>query len=221
MDEASADTGQRSRTPASGDTNRASCHMVDAQPQDLAETITLLSSADVRTRRRAIEALARESDPRALPALAAAIGDEDVDVQLGAVRAVGSISDPRVPEMLREVVSRTDLDDFVRRDAVLALRDLRETTVLRCVLADEAQGWIVRSEAALALARLRDVGSLALIVNALRNGHERLREPAANALCELGDARAIDALRYAATNDENRNVRKAARNAVRRLSGCA
>lgn len=172
------------------------------------------SGEDVAARREAVRALAERGE-EAFEPLALALHDEDVDVQLTAVRALGDLNDPRAASLLADTLSKTALDDFVRREALLGLAVRRDADRVIAALVDEAQGPIVRAEAALALAELRDPRSIEPLLAVLQNAHERVRAAAAVALEKVGDAEAARALRLAAINDEARAVRRAAARAAK------
>jgi HEAT repeat protein len=152
----------------------------------------------------------------ALGAIEEALSADDFDAAVSAVWAFAAEGD-EARDGLRALLVSTSVDEFVRREIVLALQDLRDADALIGALVEEGQGWVVRSEAALALATLGEVRAVEPLLVALEHAHERVREEAAHSLGLLGDARAAQPLFLASVNDQDRRVRKAAEKAHRRF----
>lgn len=179
---------------------------------------TFARESDPETRKEVAAQLGWESEDALVQDLLAAVSDDSVDRAAAAVLILGELRNDAAREHLPSILRDLGLDDMVRREAVLALRDLGAVDVLLEALADEEQGWIVRGEAALALGALRAPQALKRLIDALNNAHELVRRDAAEALGMMGEKAALEPLKYAATNDRNRDVRRAAADAARRLA---
>jgi HEAT repeat protein len=85
----------------------------------------LAEDPDPVVRTRAALALSRPGDPRATPALTAALGDRHPSVRIQAVRGLRRVESERAAEALGRVL-RSDADPSVRRAAVSVLASLRD-----------------------------------------------------------------------------------------------
>ncbi|MDR5656438.1 HEAT repeat domain-containing protein [Halodesulfurarchaeum sp. HSR-GB] len=156
----------------------------DASIEELA---AMLEDSAAPTRRRAVLALARRNpEPAVIRTLAElARSDPDDQVRQFAVEATGKLDgDPQVALDLLEA----DADPWVRAEAAVALdrlaRDAHETT-FETLLEDEAVG--VRRNALISLVRIRGDGARDLLLEALDDPSDRVREWAVKLLGGFDD----------------------------------
>ncbi len=182
---------------------------------DAAGLIRLLTQGEPAVRHLAVAALGELRDPRALPALAAALeGPDEEGVRWRAAEALVHIG-PLALDHLLSLAAHEDPD--VRWKACVALGeigDIRAVPALLGRLADSDR--FVRTRAVSALVRL---GSPALpfLTLALEDPDTRVRLGAADALGQIGDAAAIEGL-LIAIKDPVESVRRAAAVALLRLN---
>ena len=177
--------------------------------------------ANLRVRRRAIEALGKLGDQAALPVLIAALKDDDRFVRRDAARALGALGDKSaVPEL---IVLLQDSEGFVRRDAARALGVLGDTSAipaLQALLDEKAEAYsqdaplaademspVVR-EACFALAELGGESALSALAITAKHTTGQVRVRTAAALGQLGAAGVP--LLTEALGDAERDVRLAA-----------
>ncbi len=187
--------------------------------------------------------LGRSGDTRAVEPLIAALQDGDSLVRRSAAKSLGWIGDGRAAEPL--IVALQDGDRLVRCAAAMALGKIGEPAVgpLMAALQDD-NGW-VRKGAADALRwmgwqpgpdetgaayyvakeewiRCIEIGSPAVgpLIAALKDSQSLARKSAAEALGQLGDARAVGPL-IAALQDSDDGVRLAAPDSLVKIGGPA
>jgi len=120
----------------------------------------------------------------------------------------------------RLVKKITSKDPERRRKAIfqLAGRHDPETVKLLGLMTQDANA-LVRSAAVMALAKVDGGQVYPLVVKALEDRHWIVRWDGADALGELGDARAVAPLAKTARRDLNEDVRRAAVKALGRIGG--
>ena len=187
----------------------------------VAPLVASLADQDRLVREAAARALGAIGDARAVGPLVAALGDGWV--RSTAVASLGQIGDPAAVEPVIAMLG--DSYRFVRLAAVRSLdqfRDPRAVEPLMALLGREASGRESRAASAGALApiaALVAIGppSVAPLLAALDDESSSVRRVAAEALGQLGDARAVGPL-IAALEDRNSMVRGAAAEALDRLA---
>ncbi len=171
----------------------------------------------------ALEGLGPEA-VEALPALISALEDSDRTVRQWAASAIGSIghpSDEALAALTRTLT--TDEERVVRANCARALGSLRDPRAIEALiqaLDDDAD--LVRRSAASAIGYIGYPldEAIAALVKTLTTDEERdVRASCADALGNLGDPRALEALIQALDDDEN--VRLAAVDALRKLGSDA
>ncbi len=113
-----------------------------------------------RDRFRAVVALGRSGDPRAVRPLVDLLTDPDREIRLSAVRALGAIKSGRPVEEIVERLRDRDEESVVRREAAVALASIRSTGALRGLrefAADDSEEETLRSFSG---DLLRDTGAL-------------------------------------------------------------
>lgn len=185
-------------------------------------SIDLLAQAatdeDASLRKTAVHALSELEDQRAAPALVAALGDSDSSIRRYAAYGLGEL------EPTREILSGvrgllSDSSAEVRRAAIHTLGEFEDAASADALLDALSDASAENRRAAVwALAEILEEQPSDKAVDALsgmlrNDGSAENRKAAAYALGELGSMRAIDVLRDA-LQDENRDVRRAAANAL-------
>jgi HEAT repeat protein len=178
------------------------------------------------------EALGKIGDARALEALIEALKDEDSDVRKSVACALGKMGDSRAVEALIEALK--DESSYVREKSIDALvkiakKDLGVVDKLIKALKDEDSdvrggiaevlgnlGWEPKSEEERVLYYIAkrywgscvEIGSFAVefLIERLKDKDSYVRRSVAEALGEIGDARAVDAL-IEALKDEDSVIR--------------
>lgn len=171
--------------------------------------IASLEVNDASIRRHAAEALGRQGDARALPALIDALGDRDASVREHVATALGQIGDTRAIVPLTDALG--DEDARVREHAASALGKIRNAAAApplsRLVLSDEQAR--VREHAASALGEIGDATAAPPLGRALLEDPDaRVREHVASALGRIGDRTAIPPLIRALREDVDEDVRE-------------
>jgi HEAT repeat protein len=118
-----------------------------------------VSGIGTADRLRAVAALGRSGDPRAVRPLADLLGDTDGEIRLAATTALGSLKSGRpVDELIGRMRDRSEEKD-IRKQAAVALTAIRSTGALRGLrefVADEEEDPVFRSYAE---NLLKDIGS--------------------------------------------------------------
>ena len=164
--------------------------------------------ADARLRNVALAALGDIGDSRAFEPVVNALGDEQWLVRAEAAEALGKIGDPRAVEPLMS--SLKDAEKSVRRAAAAALEQLGWAPQ------DDAQRglWLVSRGDWSAAVELGSAAVEPLMVALGQEGDPFVRRSAAQALGEIGDARATESLVAALIDWE---VREAAAQALKTM----
>jgi HEAT repeat protein len=154
--------------------------------------VAALGDGPIEARTRIIESLALIRDKQATLDLVRLLGDADENVRRYAADALGELGDLRATAAL--VGALADPQYFVRRDAAAALGkigDVRAVMPLLPLLEDPEDD-VCRS-ATIALGEIGERDAVPALIAALRRSLDRA-EPAAAALGQLRDPRAIPAL---------------------------
>jgi HEAT repeat protein len=121
---------------------------------------TAVSGSGTADRLRAVVALGKSGDPRAVWPLVDLLGDTDQEIRLAATRALGSLKSGRpVDELVKRLQDRSE-QIVIREQAAVALLAIRSTGALRGIrefVADETEDTAIRSFAG---DLLKDAGSL-------------------------------------------------------------
>jgi HEAT repeat protein len=166
--------------------------------------------------------LAKAEDVAGL--LALATGPESPSERADALNALASFDEeaagPHYGDVLRAV--RTAVRDpsaDVRTQALFALGELRPPGAVDDLLAAvDDTDWGARLFSVILLAHFPEARATARLIAVVDDDEEGLvREAAASSLGDLADPEAIEPLRRAANQDPEREVRKAAKEALRKL----
>lgn len=181
----------------------------DAHPS-LDELLTMLDSADLGDRLRAVNQ-ARPLPPEEIyQVLQKACGDPSARVRYAAVSQMGSVpyADPSEPVALLRRILKEDPEFDVRAAAAASLGDLKQPEVLADLLQAYRQEteWLVQFSIVAALGELGNPEAFDTLVEALTAGSDLTRTAAAAALGDLGDARGIPVLE-AYLSDEDWQLR--------------
>jgi len=182
-----------------------------------------LHNADSRVRREAVGVLGWLKLAAALEPIAGlATTDPDEEVRRASCGALGMAAPVSEAAQAALVKALRDAAWQVREEAATTLGKFQlqehDRAALRGSLEDDR--WQVRLRAARSLGRLRDITAVSLLIEGLVHTAGNLRKECAIALSEVGDARAVPALRAAAA-DPDPEVRKAIRLALQRLDPSA
>lgn len=169
--------------------------------------------------------IARLDDPAGLPALLRALDDEASTVRAEAARGAGSLGRESATRALL-VIATTDPRVEVRTSAVYGLgetRDARAFDPLLAILQNAGEDSRVRGQAAEVLGHFGGERALESLIAALADPSAEVRYWSAFALGEIGDPRALPALRRAAddaaTPDGRGSVGAEARAAIELIAG--
>ena len=121
---------------------------------------TAASGSSRADRLRAVVALGKSGDPRAVRPLVDLLGDTDTEIRLAAITALGSLKSGRpVDELIGKLQDRNE-ETAVRKQTAVALTAIRSTGALRGLrefVADEEEDQDLRTFTGNLLA---DIGSL-------------------------------------------------------------
>ena len=172
--------------------------------------VEFLSDLELEVRAEAADSLGRLGKPAARPLIDDALNSPDKDVRSNAAKALVAIGEPAVPEMIEAVKTGKPTQKVGAANALGELATTRAIPALIGALAAKEQE--VRLTCRDSLVTL---GSDAVepLIAALTNKVAFTRRHAAEALGELGDARAAGPL-LALIGDDHRQVRMAAMYAV-------
>jgi HEAT repeat protein len=107
-----------------------------------------LNATDAAERERAVVALGKSNDPRAVRPLVVLLKDEDPNIRLGAIDALGQIRSGRSVDDLIGKLKDKNEDIAIRRRVVFALAAIRSTGAVRGLVefvADEDEDAGLRS----------------------------------------------------------------------------
>ena len=121
---------------------------------------TAVSGTGTTERLRAVVALGKSGDPRAVRPLVDLLGDTDTEIRLSATTALGNLKSGRpVDELIGRLRDRSE-EMVIREQAAVALTAIRSTGALRGLrefVADEDEDPVLRSYTG---NLLKDIGSL-------------------------------------------------------------
>ena len=170
--------------------------------------IEVLHHSSSKVRDNAVTALTRQGQS-ATPFLVTALKDRDSIVRRRAAQALGQLRDARAAEPL--IAALKDRDSNVRQGAAQALKQLnwkplgRELTAWYLMIRRNWQQCVQLGDAA-----------VEPLITALKDSDWRVRQGAAQALGQLGDARAVEPL-ITALKDSNSDVRQEVTNTLKQL----
>jgi HEAT repeat protein len=156
----------------------------------------------------------------AVEPLAAALKDEDRLVRKATAETLGQIGDPRAVEPL--ITALKDKDKGVRGAIAKALAQIGVPAVEPLIAALKNRNEDVRQTAIRALGKAapltKDARAVEALIAVLKNkrGSKGVRQAAASALGQTGDARSVEPL-ITALSDADRSVREAAARALRQI----
>ena len=182
-------------------------------PEQLAAA---LEDKDPVERAQAARILGEGWDRKAGPALVVALGDSDATVREYAAVGLGHCGDPRDAPALATLLADPERD--VRLAAAEALGRVGTPAVIESLKALylREDDWQVRSEVVHTLGKIGDPAGGALLVTALADRHDKVREMALTALKRIGPALAplLDETIATTANAWVREAAKEARAAV-------
>jgi HEAT repeat protein len=159
--------------------------------------IAALKDRDKDVRKAAAQALGKIGDPRAVEPLIPALSDKDNDVRSVTAEALGNIGAQlqdatlrtRVVEQLIEALKESG----VRHKAAVALGKIGDTRAVGPLIASLKDGFWYRQspEEVEALAQI-GIPAVKPLVVALKDSNQQVRCLAAEALCKISDAHAIE-----------------------------
>lgn len=154
--------------------------------------------------------------PRSFAALRTVRRGTDERTRLGAIRSMGETKMSLGTNELHEALY--DPSPQIRREATFALGRLRTLGAAEALMEHaRAHPESVEEETIEALGDSGQPVALSFLVEMLENPSSILRRAAAKALGRLGDPRAIESLRAAATQPGDADIRRAALQALRNL----
>jgi len=174
----------------------------------LDEALRMLRSDDLAARTTGVWALARMDEPGAMQALLGALSHEDLRVRTFAAMALGDTGDASAVQPLVDLLH--DPHEGVRRAACTTLGRIGDSSVVAPLveaLGDPDPTFQVAGSAASALAEIGGVAVLNSLKEALLNSRGQVRYWAAQALGQLGDDRAVEALIAVLEHDQDDDVR--------------
>ena len=142
-------------------------------------------------------ALGEIGDPRAIPALVAALGDRDFEVRRYSARSLIKFGKEATPALLKVLEAPSDQ---ARRYAVRALGEIRDPDSAAALLA--LAGKVDRDVHLWALGRLGDRRGFETVAAAVADPDHLVRLTAIQALNDLGDERAVPILTAALADPE-------------------
>jgi len=174
-----------------------------------------LDDQNREVRARAVQALGRSKDPRAVEPVIGLLEDSDPRIVSLAVEALGELQDPRAIEPL---IAMTRDDRGFVDSAVEALRRIGEPAVEPLIVTFQNSSLDVGARAAVAtaLGSIGDSRAVEPLVAALNSEEGYLKPYAAESLGRIGDARAVESL-IAALADADLTVRVSAILALERI----
>ncbi len=150
--------------------------------------VKCLRDGDWQVREAAIEALAMIGSP-AVDLLLRYV--RDYDARKPAIKVLGKINDERV---LDPLISYLHNDEF-KDDATWALAELGKPAISRLLECLENEDEVVRKQAVLALGEIKDNSVVDALIEKLKDGDWFIRLSAAAALEKIGDPRGREAVK--------------------------
>ena len=152
-----------------------------------------LSDPTLTVQELASSVLATIADARVLTPLMAALASPDWIVRMHAAKALGRIRDPEAVGLLIPLLQ--DKVKAVREETSTALAAIGEASLSSLLAALTHAEWLVRLHAVEALGKTRSPEAVDPLLSVLFNDRDRaVREDAARALGQIGDARAVEFL---------------------------
>jgi HEAT repeat protein len=166
-----------------------------------------------KVREKIVEALGNLKDPSALSAVTAVLKDPTVDVRREAVQAISRFEDPSAAPALAGLIHDDDID--VRRRVADALGSLENPSSVDALMtmAKDADA-DVRSNAIDGLHHYRDLKLVPLFSEALKDPSADVRKNAAEGFNGMENLKTAPRALIDATADMNRDVRRAAAEAL-------
>ena len=131
------------------------------------------------------------------------------------VEALGAVGTPAVPLLIQAL---GDWDEDVCRAAAEALGAIGDPQAIPALIQALGDDWdAVRRAAAWALGYLGDSRAVPALIKALRDRSENVRRASAEALGAIGDPQAIPALIQALGDGWDKDVRRAAQQAIQQI----
>ncbi len=187
-------------------------------PRAVAALLPQLKDASPTIRRSTVSALQGFPDASILPALEVLVRDPDVEVRRHVASALGEIEDTDAMETL--ITLTRDADAEVRAHAISGLSDFddpRKVAPLTAALSDANAE--VRQHAASALGSIDGMTTAPrALVDLLSDPNREVRREAANALGQIGDEKAVPALRRLLT-DQDVETRRRVVEALKDIGG--
>ena len=181
--------------------------------------IDALNDKNPDIREAAADALGEIKDSRAITPLIAALQDNASHVRKRVILALEKKNDPSIIDPLINIAIKDD-DKYVRRRALLALSNIEDDRVVNCLIHSLKEGFYYnRKTAVIALGKTKSPLSVTPLIELLKNDVRDIRTEAAVALGEIGDSRAVEALKIASLKDEDPYVRDLAADAIKKLTG--
>ncbi len=154
---------------------------------------TAMHDSDSVVRYNAIQALSRLNTPNAVAAIIAALQDPDAGIRTAAAKSLGAMQAAEAVEPLRHALN--DVDESVQAQAMASLAQIGGASAAEVVATwlapEKAEGW--RRTATLTLAEMGPPAVPHLIA-ALSDSSEDVKSAAMEALGNIGDPAAIDAI---------------------------
>jgi HEAT repeat protein len=163
----------------------------------------------------AAAAIWRLPDPAAVPALIELLGDADSSARQWATLALGVIRDTRAVEGLAALLH--DPEESLRVDVVRSLgriRDRGALAPLEAFVRESGRGAEERAEAISAIAGLDTPERMDSLARLLDHSDRLVRQHAAEALGQIGDALVLPSLRHRLASERTREVRTALEAAI-------
>jgi HEAT repeat protein len=163
----------------------------------------------------AAAAIWRLPDPAAVPALIELLGDADSSARQWATLALGVIRDTRAVPALAGLLH--DPEETLRVDVVRSLGRIRDPGALaplEAFVRESGRGAEERAEAISAIAGLDAPERMDTLARLLDHSDRLVRQHAAEALGQIGDALVLPSLRHRLAGERTREVRTALEAAI-------
>jgi acyl carrier protein len=184
----------------------------------LSALVNALKDPDAKKRERAAIDLHRHPGPVAVSALIDALKDADQAVRASAVESLRLLSDPSATDALIEVLKNehSETPGYYAIGALGALRTQKSLSALLCALR-RREGSLTNLIFELGEARFRD--ATPHLIELLGDSDIRIRGFAVRALGQIGDKKAVEALKLR-LDDEDSDVRRAAADSIKSINCC-
>ena len=183
----------------------------------LQQLLTDLHSADYKTRRKAIEDLAKSRDKRAVSSLLNIVQDDDWSIQAAAIKALGEIGDEDAVPTLIEAVLRDD--EWVAEAAAEALGMIGDVRAISALIYALRSEHLLKRFAELLEQKSGTIDSGTFVfLGQVYFDISDLRCAAARALGQLGNEQALASLIAALNDPRDKYVQQAAAQALERIA---